>query len=177
MRNMLRITSGRGCCSFPPGWSAGAMGLLFALLAANGYAGALYFPEMSSASESSYAGAGMVARANDAGTVFSNPAGMTRFDETEILAGGTGVFVSANYHTSANNTATGSSRGVNNRIVPAGSFAYVRPLSDRLKVGISIAQLLWSGHRLGRRLGGAVQFRQRRRGGATAATRGGLQGE
>ena len=45
-----------------------------ALLPVTTYAGALYFYEMSSASESSYAGAGMVARANDAGTAFSNPA-------------------------------------------------------------------------------------------------------
>jgi len=34
---------------------------------------------LSNVSESAYAGAGMVAKANDAGTVFTNPAGMTRF--------------------------------------------------------------------------------------------------
>ena len=100
-------------------------------------AGALYFPEMSSVSESSYAGAGMVARANDAGTVFSNPAGMTRFDKPEMMAGGIGVFIPADFDTGPNNTADGSSRGINKRIVPAGSFAYVRPLSDKLKVGVS----------------------------------------
>ena len=111
--------------------------LACALLPAMTYAGALYFPEMSSASESSYAGAGMVARANDAGTVFSNPAGMTRFDEAEMMAGGIGVFIPADFDTGANNTVDGSSRGINRRIVPAGSFAYVRPLSDKLKVGVS----------------------------------------
>jgi len=108
-----------------------------ALLPATTYAGALYFPEMSSASESAYAGAGMVARANDAGTVFSNPAGMTRFDEAEMMAGGIGVFIPADFDTGPNNTADGSSRGINKRVVPAGSFAYVRPLSDKLKVGVS----------------------------------------
>jgi len=110
---------------------------VFTLLPATTYAGALYFPEMSSASESSYAGAGMVARANDAGTVFSNPAGMTRFDEPEMMAGGIGVFIPADFDTGPNNTADGSSRGINKRVVPAGSFAYVRPLSDKLKVGVS----------------------------------------
>ena len=108
-----------------------------ALLPATVNAGALYFPEMSSASESGYAGAGMVARANDAGTVFSNPAGMTRFDEAEMMAGGIGVFIPADFDTGPRNTADGSSRGINNRIVPAGTFAYVRPLSDKLKVGVS----------------------------------------
>ena len=107
------------------------------LLPAATYAGALYFYEMGSASESSYGGAGMVARANDAGTVFTNPAGMTRFDETEIMAGATGVFIDANFRTNSRNTVDGSTRGVNHRIVPGGSFAYVRPVSDRLSVGIS----------------------------------------
>jgi len=83
----------------------------FALLPATTHAGAVYFPEMSSVSESGYGGAGMVARANDAGTVFSNPAGMTRFDETEIMAGALGVFIPADFDTGPNNTADGSSRG------------------------------------------------------------------
>ena len=108
------------------------------LLPATVHAGAVYFPEMSSVSESGYAGAGMVARANDAGTVFSNPAGMTRFDEPEMMAGGIGVFIPADFDTGPRNTADGSSRGINNRIVPAGTFAYVRPLSDKLNVGISM---------------------------------------
>ena len=110
----------------------------FALLPAMTYAGALYFPEMSSASEAGYGGAGMVARANDAGTVLSNPAGMTRFDEPEIMAGGIGVFIPMDYESGPNNTADGSGRGVNERIVPVGSFAYIKPLSDRLKVGVSV---------------------------------------
>ena len=101
-------------------------------------AGALYFPEMSSASEAGYAGAGMVARANDAGTVFSNPAGMTRFDEPAMMAGPVGVYIDGGFSTGPGNTADGRSSGINKRIVPAGSFAYVRPLSDKLAVGVSM---------------------------------------
>ena len=48
---------------------------------------------MSNASESSYAGACLVARANDSGTVFTNPAGMTRFGDSAMLAGATGVYI------------------------------------------------------------------------------------
>ena len=55
-------------------------------------AGALCIYEMSNASESGYGGAGMAARANDAGTVFSNPAGMALFDDSAMLAGGVGVY-------------------------------------------------------------------------------------
>ena len=108
-----------------------------ALLPVTTYAGALYFYEMSSASESSYAGAGMVARANDAGTAFSNPAGMTRFDSPAMLAGATGVYINAGFRSGSATTADGSEKGVNKRVVPAGSFAYVRPLTDRLSLGVS----------------------------------------
>ena len=110
----------------------------FALLPATSMAGALYFPEMSNASESSYAGAGMVARANDAGTAFSNPAGMTLFDKPEMLAGGTGVYIEANFKTNDSNTATGPDGKIGRRIVPAGSFSYIRPMSDKLKLGLSV---------------------------------------
>jgi long-subunit fatty acid transport protein len=90
------------------------------LLPATTYAGALYFYELGSASESSYAGAGMVARANDAGTVFTNPAGMTRFNEAEIMAGATGVFIDADFDTGPGTSVEGSSRGINHRVVPGG---------------------------------------------------------
>lgn len=70
MAILLRTLFTFGAC-----WSAGT---------AN--AGALYFYEMSNASESSYGGAGMTARANDAGTVFTNPAGMALFDDSAMLA-------------------------------------------------------------------------------------------
>jgi long-chain fatty acid transport protein len=102
-------------------------------------AGGLYFQEMSSASESSYAGAGMVARANDAGTAFSNPAGMTRFDKPEMLAGATGVYIEANFKPDRDaTTVEGRDGSINKRIVPAGSFAYIRPMSDRLWLGFSV---------------------------------------
>jgi len=110
---------------------------VLALLSGSAQAGALYFYEMGNASESGYAGAGMVARANDAGTVFTNPAGMMRFEKSEMLAGATGVYIDGGFKTNANNTVTGRSAGVNKRIVPAGSFSYVRPLNDDWSVGIS----------------------------------------
>ena len=101
------------------------------------HAGALYFYEMSNASETGYAGVGMTARANDSGTVFTNPAGMMQFDESAMLAGATGVYIDAGFKTNSNNTVTGRSAGVNKRVIPAGSFSYLRPLNDKWSVGIS----------------------------------------
>ena len=114
-----------------------ALGAL-ALLPTTSMAGALYIYEMSNVTEVGYGGAGMVARANDAGTAFSNPAGMTRFDEPEMLAGGTGVYIEANFKTNDSNTATGRDGKVNRRVIPAGSFSYIKPMSDKLKLGLSV---------------------------------------
>ena len=47
------------------------------------YAGAAYIYEMANPSDTGYAGAGLAGRAGDAGTVFTNPAGMTRFKESD----------------------------------------------------------------------------------------------
>lgn len=110
---------------------------IFLLLPSLANGGALYFYEMSNASESSYGGVGMTARANDSGTVFTNPAGMTRFGSSAMLAGGTGVYIDGGFQTNNRNTASGRSGSVNKRIVPAGSFSYLRPLNDKWSVGIS----------------------------------------
>jgi long-chain fatty acid transport protein len=101
------------------------------------HAGGIYLYEMSNVSEAGYAGAGMVARANDAGTVFTNPAGMTRFDAPELIAGGTLVYIYGSYRAKEETTVDGTTRTVKN-LIPAGSMAYVHPVSDRLKVGISL---------------------------------------
>ncbi len=50
-------------------------GLLFGICTGFAYAGGLYIYEMANPSDVGYAGAGLAARANDAGTVFTNPAG------------------------------------------------------------------------------------------------------
>ena len=130
---------------------------LFGLIAISGtlHAGGAYIYEMSSASEVGYGGAGMVARANDAGTVFSNPAGMTRFDKPEMMAGAVGIYIDAGFSTNENNTADGKASSLNKRIVPAGNFAYIRPLSDRLSLGFSVQNyfglaLDWSDDWVGR---------------------------
>jgi long-subunit fatty acid transport protein len=47
-------------------------------------AGALYVYEMASPADIGTAGAGLAAKAQNASTVFTNPAGMTRFDHPEL---------------------------------------------------------------------------------------------
>jgi long-chain fatty acid transport protein len=100
------------------------------------YAGAAYIYEMGNPTDTGYAGAGLAARAGDAGTVFANPAGMTRFESSEMLAAGTGLYIYGPYDPDQNTTVTGSD-GQTNEFFGAGSFAYIHPVSDRLKIGIS----------------------------------------
>ena len=83
------------------------------------------------------ASAGYASRAQDASTVFTNPAGMTRLDHSELLIGvqpnyGYQVF-STNHHT----TTTGSDGGNALVPLPAGSLFYVHSLSPKLKLGIA----------------------------------------
>ena len=125
-------------------------------VASQAQAQALYFYEMSNASESSYGGVGMTARANDSGTVFTNPAGMTRFDDSAMLAGGVGVYIDGGFQTNGQNTATGPSGHVNKRVVPAGSFSYLRSLNDQWTAGISVHNYFglavdWPGDWVGRK--------------------------
>ena len=130
-------------------------GALFALLPGTAMAGALYFYEMSNASEAGYGGVGMSARANDSGTVFTNPAGMMQFKDSAMLAGATGVYIDAGFQTNGQNTSTGGSGHVNKRVVPAGSFSYLRPINDRWTAGISVQNYFglaidWPGDWVGR---------------------------
>lgn len=125
---MNRVTKGLGTLL-----QACTLGLVLPGLA---QAGGLYIYEMGNVSETSYGGAGMAARANDAGTVFTNPAGMTRFDKSEIMAGATAVFIDGPYQPNENTTVEGSN-GNGGLWIPGGSAAYIHPVSDKLKLGIS----------------------------------------
>jgi long-chain fatty acid transport protein len=64
---------------------------------------------------------------------------MTRFDKPEMLAGATAVYIEANFKPDRDNTTVdGRDGSVNKGIIPAGSFSYVHPISDRLKLGFSV---------------------------------------
>jgi hypothetical protein len=72
------------------------------------HAGAAYIYEMANPSDTGYAGAGLAGRAGDAGTVFTNPAGMTRFKEPTIQAGLTPLYLYGPFDPDENTTVDGS---------------------------------------------------------------------
>jgi long-chain fatty acid transport protein len=101
------------------------------------FAGGLYIPEESSASNISYGGIAFHARANDATTVYANPAGMTRFDQAETFVGGSLLYLKAPFRKDSSNTIPGDNRGSATEFVPLGNAAHVRPLNDKWSFGIS----------------------------------------
>jgi long-chain fatty acid transport protein len=101
------------------------------------YAGAAYIYEMGNATDTGYAGAGLAGRANDAGTVFTNPAGMTRFKESTALVGVTGLYLYAPFNPDENTTVDGRD-GDTTEIFGGANLAYIYPVSDDLKLGISM---------------------------------------
>ena len=100
------------------------------------HAGSLYIYEMANPSDVGYAGAGLAVRAEDAGTVFANPAGMTRMLEPTYQAGVQPLYINANWDSDDATTTTGPDKGVY-EIFSGAAFAYIRPVGDKLRLGIS----------------------------------------
>jgi long-chain fatty acid transport protein len=99
-------------------------------------AGALYIYEMANPSDVGYAGAGLAVRAEDAGTVFTNPAGMTRIKKSVYQAGVQPLYIDGNWDSDNTTTATGPDKGVF-EFFSGAAFSYTRPVGDKLRLGIS----------------------------------------
>jgi len=109
--------------------------LLASLVAPSAQAGGLYLYELGTPDVGA-ASAGWAARAQDAGTVFTNPAGMTRLEKSELLAGVQPIYLYAEFSPDANTTTSGSD-GDASTWLPAGGLYYVHNLMPRLKIGVS----------------------------------------
>ncbi|PHS42204.1 MAG: hypothetical protein COB07_00240 [Sulfurovum sp.] len=117
------------------------------------FAGAAYIYEMIP-TEVGTAGAGSAAKAQNASTVFTNPAGMTYIDHTEIEAGATLMYLNAPFSSQVGTTATGRS-GDTTEWFGGGNFSYVQPLGDGWTFGLSVQNffglsLNWQDDWLGR---------------------------
>src|SRR5690242_874662 len=83
------------------------------------------------------ASAGYAARAQDASTVFTNPAGMTMLDHSQLLAGIQPIYGHLNFAPD-NSTSTRGTDGGNALVpLPGGSFFYVYSLNSRVKFGFA----------------------------------------
>jgi len=106
-------------------------------------AGGLLLYEFGTA-EPGLAAAGYAARAQDASTAFTNPAGMTRLDGTQVLAGGQVMWLNTEFSIDAETSpGLGSNDGGRafgwNGYVPGGSAFLTHRVSPDLAVGFAVA--------------------------------------
>jgi len=81
------------------------------------------------------ASAGYAARAQDASTVFTNSAGMTMLDHSQVLAGVQPLYTHLNFAQDRSTSARGTDGGNALVPLPSGSFFYVYSLNSRIKLG------------------------------------------
>jgi hypothetical protein len=98
-------------------------------------AGGIYLYEIGT-SDLGFAAAGTAARAEDASTLFANPAGMTRLTGDQMTLGAQALYGDAEYKLDGQGILTGSDPGNVIGWFPGGSAFYSHSVSDRLKVGI-----------------------------------------
>jgi long-chain fatty acid transport protein len=108
--------------------------LLASLITASAQAGGLYLYELGTPDVGA-AAAGWAARAQDAATVFTNPAGMTRLEKSELLIGVQPLYLHAEFSPDANTTS--GRDGDASTWLPAGGLYYVHDLMPKLKIGVS----------------------------------------
>jgi long-chain fatty acid transport protein len=138
-------TIGRGPKTGDAQLCKGVLGLAVtaAVLAANpAQAGGLFLYEFGTA-EPGLAAAGYAARAQDASTAFTNPAGMTRLDDTQVMAGGQLMWFNTSF-TPGEGTSPGLGTSDGGRalgsdgFVPGGSAFVTHRMSEDIVVGVSV---------------------------------------
>jgi long-chain fatty acid transport protein len=117
--------------------------VLAALAAGQAQAGGLLLYEFGTA-EPGLAAAGYAARAQDASTAFTNPAGMTRLEGTQVLAGGQVMWLSQRFSIDAGTSPGLGTNGGGSAIgwggfVPGGGAFLVHSLSPDLRLGLAVA--------------------------------------
>ncbi|MEE8173166.1 MAG: OmpP1/FadL family transporter [Alphaproteobacteria bacterium] len=118
---------------------AGALGLAITIASAPSQAGGLYFPE-AAVTTTGTASAGAEAIADNATTLATNPAGMTRL-EGKALSLGAGLAVSSVEFEVDSSTVGGGDGGDQGSLAPILSAFYVHPLGENLRAGLGLFSL------------------------------------
>ncbi|MCS3458484.1 OmpP1/FadL family transporter [Aeromonas sp. BIGb0445] len=105
--------------------------MLAAFYSGQSLAGGLYLYEIAT-DDVGLAGAGMAARAQDASTIFGNPAGMTRLDGDQVSGGLQGLYGDASYALDGPGKSPGNVVGFS----PQGSLFYSHSINQDVKIGV-----------------------------------------
>lgn len=112
----------------------GMMSVLFAVSVRAGGVGTYNF----ATPDVGLAGAGSAARAQDAGTIATNPAGMMLLGNREMLYGGQMLYGNLDFTLGSGSTVGGNDGGQPVGWIPGASFFYVDTYSPRVKYGIGM---------------------------------------
>ncbi len=123
--------------------TGGFVALALALVNAPAQAAGLWLYEMGTPDVGT-ATAGMASRAGDAATAFSNPAGMTRLEESQFMVGAQPIYSDIKFDTEQA-TFGGDNGGNAGGFVPTGSLSYVQNVSNDLKLGFTLGSYLGLG--------------------------------
>ncbi len=85
-----------------------------------------------------YAAAGYAARAQDASTVFTNPAGMSRLDKSQVLGGMQALYGDVKFDPNPATTVSGTDGGVAIGWMPGGSAFIVQKLNQDFSIGLGL---------------------------------------
>lgn len=107
--------------------------LSMCILPMTAYAGGMMLYEISSA-DTRLASAGWSSRAEDPSTLFTNPAGMSRFCTPEIEFGLQGINAHIIFDPNEETNVLGT-RGTASIWLPSGSFFYVQPVTESITLG------------------------------------------
>lgn len=84
------------------------------------------------------AAAGWAARAQDASTVFTNPAGMSRLDKSQFMGGMQALYGDVKFNPDADTTYSGSDSGNAVGWMPGGSLFVVQKINQDFSVGFGV---------------------------------------
>jgi long-chain fatty acid transport protein len=85
------------------------------------------------------ASAGWAARAEDAATILTNPAGMSRLEGTDLLMGLQVLYADIGFTPDERTTVDGGDGGNPVGLFPGGGVYYVRSMSERVRLGLAVA--------------------------------------
>ena len=117
------------------------MALLLAVLPCteSAWAGGIWLYEMATPDQGT-AAAGRAALGLDASTAWANPAGMTRLDQSQLLAGLGPLVIQSQFDVEPGTTTSGGGANITS-VLPLASGYYVHSLTSAFKLGLALTTL------------------------------------
>jgi len=120
------------------------MGLAICLIVVPAWAGGLWLYELGNPG-TGLASADWGAGALDASTAFTNPAGMTRLPQSELLVGIQPIIPTVRFDAGPGTTTPGGNGGNAGVFVPSGTTFYVYKVNPKLRLGVSALSFVGAG--------------------------------